>query len=310
MYDSMKKTRREVLSTLAASGLLLIACDDGADPRGAPPDADMPDAEAQDAMLAGDSALQDGGLPDGSPADASLADQTVADAQIPDMTVVEGWASGGTASIRDKANYPDPFANAAVPACVLVATTTAGPCSTATHLDREDVSEGWTGLPMRLGIRVVDTDCQPLAGAMVRIWHTNAGGSYSGQTPRNDFCLLDQDYARDDFFRGERTTSDDGVVWFDSCLPGWYPGRAIHVHFDVVQGGRSTRISQLTFADDVIAPIFASHPDYRARGPADTSVATDGVFNDLSIAELAKLTLDVARMDDGVMLASTTIAIA
>lgn len=65
------------------------------------------------------------------------------------------WASGGTASMTGAASYPDPFATA-VTSCVLAATATAGPCTEAADQVRKDVSEGYTGLPMRLALRVVD----------------------------------------------------------------------------------------------------------------------------------------------------------
>ena len=122
-----------------------------------------------------------------------------------DGTIAGDWASGGTVAMTDKASYPDPF-TVAPTSCALVATTTAGPCTTATDLVREDISEGWTGLPVRLALKVVDASCNPLANAKVKIWHTNNEGSYSGQTPNNGFCLLDQTYSSSDFMRGVGTT--------------------------------------------------------------------------------------------------------
>ena len=110
------------------------------------------------------------------------------------------WASGGTAAMTAKATYPDPFTD--VPElCELVASTTQGPCTTEDDLVREDVSEGWSGLPVRLALRVVDSNCAPVSGATVKIWHTNLEGSYSGQTPNNGMCLQQQSYASADFFR-------------------------------------------------------------------------------------------------------------
>ena len=120
----------------------------------------------------------------------------------------------------------------------LVASATEGPCNTATDLAREDISEGWTGLPVRLALKIVDSNCNPLAGAVVKIWHTNIAGTYSGQTPNNAFCLKDQSYATMDFMRGVQTTSSAGVVYFDTCYPGWYPGRTTHIHFKVLLDAR------------------------------------------------------------------------
>lgn len=294
------KNRREVLQTLGAASLLLVACDDGGSSTAPPGASVLDDAGGTDAMAvdmqAVDAEVTIDAAPDQQPDDATV-----------DMPPIEGWAAGGTAAMRDPSRYPDPFATGLGVLCTVVSDTTAGPCTTAIDYDRVDISEGWTGLPMRLALKIVDAACQPLGGALVRIWHTNVEGSYSGETPRNDFCLLNQDHRGSDFFRGVQTTDADGVVHFDACFPGWYPGRAIHIHFQIEQNGQSTRISQLTFPDDLINEIFAEHPDYVGFGPPDTAVATDGVFEDL--ADLAPLTLDVARMPDGWMLASKVVAV-
>lgn len=150
-----------------------------------------------------------------------------------------GWATGGTVSMTDKESYPEPFPGA-LASCVLVASTTDGPCTTESDLDREDVSESWTGLPVRLALKVANDACEPIAGAVVKIWHTNIEGIYSGATPRAALCSgNNQDYIAANFFRGVRTTGDDGVVFFDTCFPGWYGGRAIHIHFQVKNGDTS-----------------------------------------------------------------------
>ncbi|MDX2168091.1 MAG: protocatechuate 3,4-dioxygenase [Deltaproteobacteria bacterium] len=218
------------------------------------------------------------------------------------------WASGGTAAMTGKASYPDPF-TAMADACELVATTTQGPCTTATDLLRGDVSEGWSGLPVRLALKLVDATCQPVAGATVKIWHTNIEGSYSGQTPNNGLCLQQQAYASQDFFRGAQTTADDGTVFFDTCFPGWYSGRAIHIHFQVKQGDTSYRISQLFFPEDVTTDIFANHPEYAPYGPPNTTLANDGISAAIPSAQLARHILSVARMADGAMLASKVVTV-
>jgi hypothetical protein len=218
------------------------------------------------------------------------------------------WASGGTVSMTGKASYPDPFMTAAT-TCALVGSTTQGPCTTATDLVREDISEGLLGLPVRLALRMVDGGCNPLVGATVRIWHTNREGSYSGQTPNNGMCLKAGAYASQDFMRGVQTTDANGIVYFDTCYPGWYSGRAIHIHFQVKMGATSTVISQLFFPEDITAAIFASHPDYKSYGQPNATLATDTIFSGMAPAERSKLIFDVARMSDGAMLASKTVTV-
>lgn len=281
MTDDPTRTRREVLHLLAGASLAplwpTLACGGGGsgeEPRG---------------VDGGPVLVPDGGL-------------------VPDAGPAIGWAVGGTAAMTAKASYPDPFADAPT-TCTLVARTTAGPCTTAIDLVREDVSEGWAGLPVRLGLKVVDATCEPLVGATVRIWHTNREGSYSGQTPANGFCLLDQDYDRFDFFRGVGTTDADGEVFFDTCYPGWYPGRAIHIHFQVARGATSTRVSQVFFPEDLTQEIFADHADYAEFGQPDTVFTTDGVMAAIPPSDRARHVLTVARMSDGAMLASKVVTV-
>ena len=94
---------------------------------------------------------------------------------------------------------------------------------------RSDTSTGLLqqGIPLFLVIRVYDVDngsCIPIKGAKVDIWHANSGGVYSavnniGTNGKN-------------FLRGYQVTDNNGTVRFTTIYPGWYPGRAIHIHED------------------------------------------------------------------------------
>jgi protocatechuate 3,4-dioxygenase beta subunit len=217
------------------------------------------------------------------------------------------WASGGTAAMTDVATYPNPFPNA-VATCAVLNMTTAGPCTTATTMVRQDVSEGFTGLPIRLALRLVSkTGCTPIAGATIEIWHTNAKGVYSGVTPNPQLCYgADPSAANNTSMRGSQITDANGDVAFHTCFPGWYPGRAIHIHFRVFINGTVTQTSQLFFAETLTTQIFAQHIDYKAFGQPNTSLATDGIIR--SVSNKAPYILDTAIMPDGAMLASKVLA--
>lgn len=218
------------------------------------------------------------------------------------------WATGGTAGMTNEQCYPDPFANGIGACPLVVCATTAGPC-TAPAPARVDVSEGRPGLPVRLALKLVTAEtCAPLADAVVEIWHTQVTGVYSGQTPSPGFCSGgDADAPNHSYFRGTQTTDANGRVDFDTCFPGWYPGRAIHIHFSVAIGADRYLVSQLFFAEPLVQDIFATHPDYTPRGKPDTTNARDGVIG--GAANFEAYVLDVARMSDGAMLASKAIAI-
>ena len=249
----------------------------------------------------------------GSTSGSGTEDGTTGDMTTSDDPTGEGcgeadsWATGGTAAMTAKDCYPDPFA-AGVAACALLCQTTAGPC-TADTLTRQDVSEGWPGLPVRLSLKFVRADtCEPVEGAFVEIWHTQRTGVYSGVTPSGAFCYGDDPDAENYlYFRGAQTTDAAGRVDFDTCYPGWYGGRAIHIHFRVYLGDDEYLTSQLFFADALTEEIFSSHPDYSEFGQPDTLNTTDNIIG--GVDDLSPYVLDVQRMADGAMLASKVVAI-
>jgi protocatechuate 3,4-dioxygenase beta subunit len=219
---------------------------------------------------------------------------------------VSSWAAGGTAAMTGKGSYPDPFV-AAGASCALLCETTEGPC-TADTAEREDVSEGMSGLPVRLLLRVVDGDCQPVVGARVLIWHTQRTGVYSGVTPSGSFCYGDDPEAEQHlYFRGNQLTDGEGVAAFDTCFPGWYSGRMPHIHVQVLLGEDLYLTTQVVFEDALCAEVYSTHEEYVEFGQADTTAATDTVLG--GVDDVSPYTLETERMDDGAMLAWKTIAV-
>jgi len=171
---------------------------------------------------------------------------------------------------------------------------------------RRDISDGYPGLPMRLALRVVDESCKPIQGATVDIWHTAHEGIYSAFAA-NSFCNpTDQDLSAEKFFRGVQETDANGRVDFDTCFPGWYSSRTIHIHFTIRIGNDEYVTSQLYFPDELSDEIITTHPDYSSRGPRDTTNQTDTVITADAVADY---TLKTAKMPDGALLASKTLVI-
>jgi protocatechuate 3,4-dioxygenase beta subunit len=139
------------------------------------------------------------------------------------------------------------------------------------HLDvdkvRSDITEGRPGTPLALAIDVVDTrSCRAIAGAAVDVWHTDANGTYSG---------VEGDSGT--FMRGTQVTGDDGRAKFTTVYPGWYHGRAVHVHIKVHAGGEVVHTGQLYFPDDLTDAVYERSP-YSARGTRDTRNDADQIF--------------------------------
>jgi protocatechuate 3,4-dioxygenase beta subunit len=148
--------------------------------------------------------------------------------------------------------------------------------------------------------------------AVVEIWHTNRTGGYSGKIAA--MCNNDQADLDKQFFRGFQRTDANGRVDFDTCYPGWYHGRAVHVHLRVMAGAydggdraASAVTTQLLFTDALNHEIFTTHPLYRQYGEPDTTLDRDGVIG--AEADKAPYLFDVKRMDDGVMFVSKTLVV-
>lgn len=181
------------------------------------------------------------------------------------------WATGGTAAMTG--DYEAPFDDDCLPLCAM----TLGPCY-GPSIEDQDISEGVDGLPMRMALRVVDADCEPVAGAVVDVWHCAPSGRYSGDQGAAMCNELDPEAMAAGWFRGTATTDDDGVVCYDSCLPGWYGGRCVHVHLQVRIGEETWLTSQLAFDEALLAEVMSEHPAYAGRGTPDTDNAEDGIM--------------------------------
>jgi protocatechuate 3,4-dioxygenase beta subunit len=219
------------------------------------------------------------------------------------------WATGGTAGMTGKAAYPDPFQGAPATTCAMTCELTKGPCYSAQSVEIGDISYGYGGLPMRMLLRLVDESCRPIAGAVVDVWHVAPTGKYSGNDPTNEnvaFCTGgDPDFTSHVYFRGKQTTGADGVAAFDTCFPGWYPGRTIHVHMTLSVGGQEYVTTQLGFDDALDDAIISTQPLYDTRGARDTTNASDGVF----APNHTDYVFEARQMPDGALLAWKTIVL-
>ena len=172
-----------------------------------------------------------------------------------------------------------------LPACVARPEQTEGPFFVDTQLDRSDIrSDPSTGavsegapLALRFNVSQISGGaCTALDGALVDVWQCDAAGVYWG---------VEDDGApagakERQFLRGYQRTDRNGVARFTTIFPGWYRGRAVHVHFKVrtdVAGQPYEFTSQLYFEEALIDQVHARAP-YAARGRRQTTNADDGIF--------------------------------
>jgi protocatechuate 3,4-dioxygenase beta subunit len=170
--------------------------------------------------------------------------------------------------------------------CAVTPEETAGPYPDRTGMlnnlafYRQDITEGRSGLPLTLIITVVNATngCAPVTNASVEVWQCDAAGTYSeygagaGQT----------------FLRGLQTTDTNGVVRFRTIYPGWYQGRATHIHLEVFVNGAVVKTTQIAFPEDVSAAVYGTGV-YASHGQNLTTNSRDNVFSDGTAYELATL---------------------
>ena len=174
--------------------------------------------------------------------------------------------------------------SAAARICVARPEMTAGPFYLDTALERSDIrvepSDGSVrpGAILELYFNVSQLfgeTCAPLAHAIVDVWHCDALGVYSGVQDRKGNSDVHK------FLRGYQITDANGLAHFTTIYPGWYPGRAVHVHFTIrsESGAQKayTFTSQLFFDDALSDTVYATAP-YAANGSLEKRNADDGIF--------------------------------
>src|SRR4051812_12855209 len=184
-----------------------------------------------------------------------------------------------------------------LPSCVVVPELTEGPYYVDEKLERSDirtdtsngsVSEGAV-LTLDWVVSQVDGNaCIPLEGVLVDVWHCDAAGDYSDVGSEQGH----------DYLRGYQHTDASGRARILTVYPGWYQGRAVHIHFKIRTDAAASRgfefTSQLFFDDAFSQSVYATGV-YAAKGPQDVKNANDQIYQQSQGMTL----LEVAKDGDG-----------
>ncbi len=209
---------------------------------------------------------------DGSAAGATSTSTTVAgNGAGPSTTTVTDGSAATPVSGTPATTVFTAADFAALGACLLSPEQTEGPFPTVTQIERRDIREELTGHPLRLGLQVVDESCEPIPGAVVEIWHCDTDGDYSAYA---DGATTDDAGSGTTFLRGSQTANGEGIVEFVTNYPGWYSGRAVHIHTKVHLDDSTVLTSQIYFDDDLNSEIFQQAP---YQGDPDTTNAEDSI---------------------------------
>lgn len=194
----------------------------------------------------------------------------------PTVSAPTSARNGESATTRPGAS-PGTGTEVGVPNCIVKPELTEGPFFVDAGLDRADirtdpatgVAQAGTALALSFRCaRLSGGACTALAGATVDVWHCDAAGRYSG--------VAQDGTAGQQFLRGFQTTDANGRATFTTIYPGWYPGRAVHVHFKI-RSGNQDFASQLFFPDSLNTTVFGRAP-YASHGPSPTDNARDGIY--------------------------------
>jgi len=169
--------------------------------------------------------------------------------------------------------------------CVVKPEKTVGPYFVDNRLNRRDIrlepsdKSVVPGAKLELTFNVARLDgnqCAPLQGAMVDVWHCDAKGVYSAVRDPNFGETTNRQ-----FLRGYQVTDKNGVARFTTIYPGWYQGRAVHIHFKIRHQATSNEsyefTSQLFFDEEMSDEVFKL-PAYRRDRTRATRNENDGIY--------------------------------
>ncbi|WP_433477734.1 intradiol ring-cleavage dioxygenase [Spirillospora sp. CA-142024] len=258
-----------------------------------------------------------------------------------------GVVAGGVAlADGSETKTGTPVSNVTTPACVLSPETTEGPYYLDYEMVRRDVTEDRPGIPMILRVTVVDTTagCRPVKRAAVDIWHCDAGGVYSGYEgntlpggppsgtptdaptgtptgtptgpppggggghadPVNDLTFL----------RGVQLSNGHGIAELRTIYPGWYQGRALHIHVKVhvggkvdaeektYTGGHVSHTGQFFFAEELAEKVAAIEP-YKNNTVTRVKLEEDGIYRQAGSGLLTIRPVHRGRIERGLIAAIT-----
>ncbi len=153
------------------------------------------------------------------------------------LTVV----AGGVAATLARAEAVDEAADSQQPSvdCTALTVTpaqTEGPYYTPNTPQRSSLLEdGVQGTRLLVTGYVVDSECTPIAGALLDFWQADGSGQYDN----HGYTL-----------RGHQYTDEQGRYALETVVPGLYPGRTSHIHVKVQAPGGPVLTTQLYFPDE------------------------------------------------------------
>jgi protocatechuate 3,4-dioxygenase beta subunit len=200
----------------------------------------------------------------------------------------------------------------AAAACTLTAEQEEGPFYVDLEKVRSNIVGSRTGVPLVLRIKIINSStCKVIKGAAVDIWHADAVGKYSDESSNAT--------AGQTWLRGVQLTDANGLAEFRTVYPGYYQGRAPHIHAKVhiggsrsgskYSGGRVSHTGQLFLPESMSAQVYKLAP-YTSDPNSLTRLSSDHVYTQQhGSSVIAKVKKRGASLRSGGVLATITFAV-
>lgn len=164
--------------------------------------------------------------------------------------------------------------------CILSPEMVEGPFYLDERLVRTNVIDGQPGVPVSLELYILDAaTCAPIDAARIDIWHADATGHYSGYPGQGDESPVSTEGQW--FLRGTQFSDANGHARFNTIYPGWYRGRAPHIHCKILLDSSAVLTTQIFFPDALSEFIYDNVSPYKQRkAKRDTVNTTDFIALD------------------------------
>jgi protocatechuate 3,4-dioxygenase beta subunit len=151
------------------------------------------------------------------------------------------------------------------------------------------------GVPFTLRLKLLNhnNNCVPLTNYAVYLWHCTRDGEYS---------LYANALQSENYLRGVQLADSNGELTFRTIVPGCYPGRYPHFHFEVYPSlamaslyTNKIQTSQIALPSAIVNAVYDNAAGY---GPSATNlvgltIQNDSIFGNNSGAQIDAMTATV-----------------
>ncbi|MCW7550093.1 intradiol ring-cleavage dioxygenase [Photorhabdus sp. P32] len=201
--------------------------------------------------------------------------------------------------------------------CTLAPEQISGPYFRNDKIVRRDITDSELGIPFLLKITVMDKKtCKPVESLFVDIWHCNSRGKYSGWSyispdiePNVDGIGSSNRTDDKNFLRGAQPSDKNGIVNFTTIYPGFYAGRATHIHIairkvstDITDKEHFAFVGQMYFPEEINTEVY-KYDLYSKRRVIRTQNHEDKYFKEMNghLSEIKITKIDESDINRGIL---------